>query len=86
MKNQLFAHAAGSSLVSSLIGLAERIAYAPSDRLRVLTYHRVDVPGARPWLNPSLLSATPPTFDEQMQFVAARYQPGHGSAGVGLLP
>jgi peptidoglycan/xylan/chitin deacetylase (PgdA/CDA1 family) len=41
--------------------------------LRVLTYHRVDEPEARPALDPTLLSATPAAFDEQMRILAAQY-------------
>lgn len=41
--------------------------------LRVLTYHRVDEPEARPWLDPVLISATPDSFREQMEYVAKHY-------------
>ncbi len=43
--------------------------------LRVLTYHRVDEPAKRPWLDPVLISATPKAFDEQMAYLASHYQP-----------
>jgi peptidoglycan/xylan/chitin deacetylase (PgdA/CDA1 family) len=43
--------------------------------LRVLTYHRVDTPQARPWLDPVLISASPEGFDAQMKYLAANYQP-----------
>lgn len=43
--------------------------------LRVLTYHRVDEPARRPWLDPGLISAVPKEFDEQMAYLAAHYQP-----------
>jgi len=75
MKTLLLNRAAGGSLFATLLTLVERLAYAPPHRLRVLTYHRVDVPGSRPWLNPSLLSATPECFDEQMRFIARSYHP-----------
>jgi peptidoglycan/xylan/chitin deacetylase (PgdA/CDA1 family) len=42
--------------------------------LRVLTYHRVDSPAARPWLDPNLISATPEAFEEQMQYISTHYQ------------
>lgn len=42
--------------------------------LRVLTYHRVDNPVARPWLDPNLISATPEVFDEQMKYLSTHYQ------------
>jgi peptidoglycan/xylan/chitin deacetylase (PgdA/CDA1 family) len=45
------------------------------DRCVVLTYHRVDVADARPWLWPSLLSATPVGFEQQMTLLAERMQP-----------
>jgi peptidoglycan/xylan/chitin deacetylase (PgdA/CDA1 family) len=38
--------------------------------LAILTYHRVDEPEARPDLMPSLVSATPASFAEQMRMVA----------------
>jgi peptidoglycan/xylan/chitin deacetylase (PgdA/CDA1 family) len=38
--------------------------------LTILTYHRVDDPGARPDLMPSLVSATPRAFAEQMDMLA----------------
>src|SRR5688500_15573429 len=42
--------------------------------LRVLTYHRIDEYHSRPHLNPALISATPPAFREQMQFLAENYR------------
>jgi Polysaccharide deacetylase len=45
----------------------ERLARAPGGSFAVLTYHRVDDQAARPWLYPSLLSATPDAFEDQMQ-------------------
>jgi len=42
--------------------------------LRVLTYHRVDEPTRRPWLDPSQISASPRDFDEQMAYLATYYQ------------
>jgi peptidoglycan/xylan/chitin deacetylase (PgdA/CDA1 family) len=43
--------------------------------LRVLTYHRVSEPEEYPHLSPSVLSATPGAFREQMRFVASAYTP-----------
>lgn len=43
--------------------------------LRVLTYHRIDEPTRRPWLDPALISASPKAFDEQMAYLAACYRP-----------
>ena len=42
--------------------------------LRVLTYHRVDEPDAKPLLNPRLISARPAVFAGQMRFLAAHYR------------
>ncbi len=46
----------------------------PSD-VAVLTYHRVDEPGARPHLHPGLISATPAVFDIQLTELARRANP-----------
>jgi peptidoglycan/xylan/chitin deacetylase (PgdA/CDA1 family) len=43
--------------------------------LYVLTYHRVDENNHRPWLDPHQISATPQQFEEQMKFLATRYNP-----------
>lgn len=48
---------------------------AGRNHLYVLGYHRVDEPHRRPWLDPSLISATPDQFAEQMEFIAAHYTP-----------
>lgn len=66
---------AGSPLAAWSVSAAERLDRERVDLLRILTYHRVDTPGARPTLNPSLLSATPQTFEAQMRFIAAHYTP-----------
>jgi peptidoglycan/xylan/chitin deacetylase (PgdA/CDA1 family) len=42
-------------------------------RLRVLTWHRVDDPGAHPDLYPGLVSATPAGFEEQLDWIARRF-------------
>lgn len=42
--------------------------------LRVLTWHRVDEPHRRPQLAPSLISATPQTFERQAAMLAARFR------------
>lgn len=46
----------------------------PSD-VAILTYHRVDEPGARPHLHPGLISATPRAFDAQLAELARRTNP-----------
>lgn len=38
----------------------------------VLTYHRVEDPERLPWDDPALISATPPEFALQMEYLAAR--------------
>jgi peptidoglycan/xylan/chitin deacetylase (PgdA/CDA1 family) len=43
--------------------------------LTILTYHRVDAPGARSDLMPSLISATPADFAAQMAMVARDFDP-----------
>jgi peptidoglycan/xylan/chitin deacetylase (PgdA/CDA1 family) len=41
--------------------------------LRVLTYHRVTDIKESPFLDPSLISATPATFTQQMQYLMGKY-------------
>lgn len=65
--------AAGLTASSGLLGLLERMEQDRPNRLRVLTYHRVDKPDAQPALRPNLLSATPAGFEEQMRYVAAHF-------------
>ena len=43
--------------------------------LTILTYHRVDEPGSRPDLMPSLISATPDGFSAQMAMIARQFDP-----------
>ena len=42
--------------------------------MRVLTYHRVANAGEDPYLDPSLISATPEDFERQMGFLARNYE------------
>jgi len=63
-----------SRAFEAAVALAERLDGRSPGWLRVLTYHRVDWPEARPDLNPSLISATPPAFAEQMAWLAAQYR------------
>ena len=63
-----------SAIFDKFIGLLEHTGGERGNLLRVLTYHRVDEPGARPWLDSGLISATPKAFDEQMKYVSANYQ------------
>jgi len=71
----LVARAFRSPAAAGVAGLLERIAAPPPESFTVLTYHRVDEPDARPWLNPSLLSATPSGFEAQMTALLRRHQP-----------
>ena len=65
---------ADSPVADRFLRLLERREGARSGSLRVLTYHRVDWPDARPELYPGLISATPDRFDRQMAFLAAHYR------------
>ncbi len=64
-----------SAAFSTFVALLERAPDRQPDLLRVLTYHRVDHPGARAQLDPALVSATPDAFERQMQHVARRCHP-----------
>ena len=46
--------------------------------LWILTYHRVDVPGRTPALNPRLVSASPETFEHQLRWLAKDFDPVSG--------
>jgi len=63
-----------SEAFEKFVSLLEHVDGQRSGLLRVLTYHRVDEPRARPWLDPSLISATPEAFDEQMRYLSTHYQ------------
>jgi peptidoglycan/xylan/chitin deacetylase (PgdA/CDA1 family) len=63
-----------STAFATFLALLERANDPRPNVLRVLTYHRIDEPGARPQLNPGLISATPATFDQQMRYLAANYR------------
>ena len=68
------ARAAQSQVFEKFVALLENVDRQPRGLLRVLMYHRVDEPGARPWLDPALISATPEDFSEQMKYLASNYQ------------
>ncbi|OHB78902.1 MAG: hypothetical protein A2V98_01625 [Planctomycetes bacterium RBG_16_64_12] len=55
------------------VELLERLTDRHASLLRVLTYHRVDEPAARPDLYPGTISATPGVFAQQMEHLASRY-------------
>ncbi len=63
--------AAGTRTFARFLSLAERVADRRPNLLRVLTYHRVDEPDARPALYPGLISATPKEFELQAGYLAA---------------
>ncbi len=67
--------AARSAMFAGLVESLERIETRRPGLLRVLTYHRVDHPDARPDLDPALISATRQDFAEQMAFLATEYRP-----------
>ena len=59
----------------AVVGVLEWLADSPRGTFAVLTYHRVDDEGARAWLYPPLLSATPRGFEEQMAALARHHRP-----------
>lgn len=67
------AAAAGGGAARALAAALARFDDDRPNVVRVLTYHRVDRPGARPTLNPRLISATPEGFAAQMAMLAARH-------------
>lgn len=72
---RLAAGVARGPVAAAGIAAIDRIAPRRRGDLTVLTYHRVDEPDARPDLMPSLLSATPAAFADQMALVARHYEP-----------
>lgn len=66
---------ANSGAFRIMVSLLDQSGGERPNLLRVLTYHRVDTPQARPWLDPVLISASPQGFDAQMKYLAANYQP-----------
>jgi glycosyltransferase involved in cell wall biosynthesis/peptidoglycan/xylan/chitin deacetylase (PgdA/CDA1 family) len=59
---------------SGFLRFLERSAAGRSDRLAVVTYHRIERPGSRPRSAPGTLSATPEEFALQMEFLARHYR------------
>lgn len=80
------------SAAGALVSAIDRIDRWPSDRLAVLTYHRVDEPDRRRDLDPSLVSATSNEFGHQVQLISERFRPIGADellavrAGRGRLP
>jgi peptidoglycan/xylan/chitin deacetylase (PgdA/CDA1 family) len=73
VKNTVFA-ATKSSAFDRFVKLLEHADGQQPGFLRVLTYHRIDEPTRRPWLDPGLISASPIDFEEQMAYLATYYQ------------
>lgn len=65
---------ANSAAFQKILSLLERTDGDRTNLLRVLTYHRVDEPDARPWLNRDLISASPGDFEAQMKYLSSNYQ------------
>ena len=57
------------------LNLLQHVGNGVGHRLYVLHYHRIDDPANRPWLDPTLISATPAQFAQQMSLVARYYHP-----------
>lgn len=66
---------ANSAAFHKVVTLLDQTGGERPNLLRVLTYHRVDAPQARPWLDPVLISASPEGFEVQMKYLSANYQP-----------
>lgn len=66
---------ANSPAFEKFVRLLEHTGGERANLLRALTYHRVDGPAAHPWLDPGLISATPDTFEKQMKYLSANYEP-----------
>jgi peptidoglycan/xylan/chitin deacetylase (PgdA/CDA1 family) len=66
--------AAKSPAFDQFVRLLENIDGQQPGFLRVLTYHRIDEPVRRPWLDPGLISASPDEFREQMAYLATYCQ------------
>jgi len=60
---------------SGLLNILQRVGSHAKQTVYILAYHRVAEFDQTPWLSPALISATPRQFNEQMKFVAERYNP-----------
>ena len=65
---------ANSTAFERFVRLLEQTWEARTNLFRVLTYHRIDEPRAHPWLDPSLISASPEVFERQMKYLSANYE------------
>jgi peptidoglycan/xylan/chitin deacetylase (PgdA/CDA1 family) len=66
----LVGRAVGTRGFARIVELAERIDRPRADALAVLMYHRVANPVEQPGLDPGLISASPPEFEAQMEYLA----------------
>lgn len=73
IKNAALA-AVKSSAFDQFVKLFENVDGQKPGFLRVLTYHRIDEPTRRPWLDPGQISASPKDFDQQMAYLETYYQ------------
>lgn len=73
--NKSLEHFSQTTVFDRIISTIEGRRDPISNLLRVVTYHRVDDPARNPHLDPSLISATPQAFAEQMAVLASRYTP-----------
>jgi peptidoglycan/xylan/chitin deacetylase (PgdA/CDA1 family) len=71
----LVAQLGRSRAAAIAVGALDRLVGDRADVVAVLTYHRIDEVDSRPWLEPSLRSATPEAFEEQVAAIAREYQP-----------
>jgi peptidoglycan/xylan/chitin deacetylase (PgdA/CDA1 family) len=62
-------------VLSAVAAVLERGSPRGPSHVAILTYHRVDEPGARPYLHPGLISATPTAFEAQLRDLASRTNP-----------
>lgn len=62
-------------IADAVVSLVESMTPWRSGRLAIVTYHRVDDPGSRPDLMPSLVSATPAGFGEQIDALVQHLTP-----------
>ena len=81
-----------ASLLAAMASILEPAGRRGPWDVAILTYHRVDEPGARPHLYPGLISATPVAFEAQLRELRRRANPVSMDAllavmrGQGRLP
>ena len=62
-------------VLAAVAAVLERGGQRGPSHVAILTYHRVDEPGARPYLHPGLISASPATFEAQLRDLASGTNP-----------